>query len=189
MFIQIIVLKTIGIDFRIKKVTINKEEYLVQIWDTAGQERYRTITKNFFREANGLVICFDLSNSKSLSKVQEWLNVSMLEYTKGNLSKVLVGTKADLPTFLDEEKLQKYQNDYQIQYFMTSSRTGLNVPETFDYLLNQIHLNLNKKQDSLVFLNGTGKTDEEIQKNINENNFILNKNQEKILNDSAKCRC
>ena len=36
-----------------------------KIWDTAGQERFRTITKSFYKNANGVILVFDLSDYKS----------------------------------------------------------------------------------------------------------------------------
>ena len=35
---------TIGIDFKMKNVTVDGKTVKMQIWDTAGQERFRTIT-------------------------------------------------------------------------------------------------------------------------------------------------
>jgi Ras-related protein Rab-8A len=35
---------------------------LVKIWDTAGQERFRSITEGFYRQANGVVVVFDVTN-------------------------------------------------------------------------------------------------------------------------------
>jgi len=44
---------TIGIDFKIKNVTINGQKVKMQIWDTAGQERFRTITSGTFSNVYG----------------------------------------------------------------------------------------------------------------------------------------
>ena len=35
---------TIGVDFKIKTVSLDGQKVKLQIWDTAGQERFRTIT-------------------------------------------------------------------------------------------------------------------------------------------------
>lgn len=35
---------TIGVDFKIKTISIDGQRVKLQIWDTAGQERFRTIT-------------------------------------------------------------------------------------------------------------------------------------------------
>jgi len=37
-------ISTIGVDFKVRNVTIDGKKIRLQIWDTAGQERFRTIT-------------------------------------------------------------------------------------------------------------------------------------------------
>ena len=37
-------ISTIGVDFKVRTVTIDGKKIRLQIWDTAGQERFRTIT-------------------------------------------------------------------------------------------------------------------------------------------------
>ncbi len=46
----------------------------MQIWDTAGQEKYRTIAKNFYQKANGVIIVFSLDDPDSFDKIESWLN-------------------------------------------------------------------------------------------------------------------
>ena len=49
-------------------------------WDTAGQDRFKTLTSNYFRGADGIIIVFDLSEASSFEGVQGWLN-EMQKYT------------------------------------------------------------------------------------------------------------
>lgn len=35
---------TIGVDFKVKIITVDNVNIKMQIWDTAGQERFKTIT-------------------------------------------------------------------------------------------------------------------------------------------------
>ena len=37
---------TIGIDFKIKTISLGGKRVKLQIWDTAGQEQFRTITRS-----------------------------------------------------------------------------------------------------------------------------------------------
>jgi len=37
-------ISTIGVDFKVRNITIDGKKIRLQIWDTAGQERFRTIT-------------------------------------------------------------------------------------------------------------------------------------------------
>jgi small GTP-binding protein len=42
-------LTTIGVDFKIKTLTIGEKKVKLNIWDTAGQENFRSITRSYFR--------------------------------------------------------------------------------------------------------------------------------------------
>ena len=48
---------------------VDGENYTMQIWDTAGQERFRNITMNYYRGAMGIMIVYDVTNSKSFDDV------------------------------------------------------------------------------------------------------------------------
>ena len=45
---------TIGVDFKIKTISIEGKKIKLQIWDTAGQERFRNITKSYYKGAYGV---------------------------------------------------------------------------------------------------------------------------------------
>ena len=42
--------------------------------DTAGQERFDTITTNYLRGAEGIVVVFDLTRADSVMKAEFWLD-------------------------------------------------------------------------------------------------------------------
>ena len=44
----------------------------VHFWDTAGQERFRSLAQQFFRQAHGMVICFDLTRKDTFFKLRRW---------------------------------------------------------------------------------------------------------------------
>lgn len=54
-------LTTIGIDFKIKTITIGKDKIRLQIWDTAGQEKFKTITQTYYRGAMGIVLTYAIN--------------------------------------------------------------------------------------------------------------------------------
>lgn len=51
---------TIGIDFKVKTLTLNGRKLKMQLWDTAGQDRFRTITKTYYRGSAGIVLVSNL---------------------------------------------------------------------------------------------------------------------------------
>lgn len=54
-------LTTIGIDFKIKTITVGKDKVRLQIWDTAGQEKFKTITQTYYRGAMGIVLTYAIN--------------------------------------------------------------------------------------------------------------------------------
>lgn len=49
-------ISTIGVDFKIKTLTIDHHRVKLQIWDTAGQERFRTITSTYVSACSVVLI-------------------------------------------------------------------------------------------------------------------------------------
>ena len=72
----------------------NSTVITVGIWDTAGQERFESISKLYYRGAKAALVCFDLTNKASFSKVKFW--VEELKAYAPECLIFLVGTKADL---------------------------------------------------------------------------------------------
>uniref|UniRef100_A0A672LPH7 Calcium release activated channel regulator 2A n=1 Tax=Sinocyclocheilus grahami TaxID=75366 RepID=A0A672LPH7_SINGR len=64
---------TVGIDYSVKTLTVDNSQVALQMWDTAGQERYRSITKQFFRKADGVVVVYDVTNEQTFTAVRHWL--------------------------------------------------------------------------------------------------------------------
>jgi len=61
-----------------------------QIWDTAGQERFRSITRAYYRDAEALLLVYDVTNRSSFDNVK----VSWCALTYGN---VYIGQALDHP--------------------------------------------------------------------------------------------
>ncbi|CAF3978246.1 unnamed protein product [Rotaria magnacalcarata] len=55
--------------FRTKKVILDGRRVELSIWDTAGQERYRALGPLYFREANGAILVFDITDEDSFNRV------------------------------------------------------------------------------------------------------------------------
>ena len=66
---------TIGVDYVSTTYTSSSgEEVAVKIWDTAGQERFQSMTRTFYKQANGIVIVFDVTNQESFASVKRWIS-------------------------------------------------------------------------------------------------------------------
>ena len=69
----------------------------LQIWDTAGQERFRCLIPSYLRDCHAILVCFDVTNCRSLDGVMDWIELAQTERL-GRVQKtfiVLVGNKVD----------------------------------------------------------------------------------------------
>ena len=64
---------TIGVDFKLKMIRVDRTDIKLQIWDTAGQERFRNITQTYFRGANAIILAYEINNRKSFSSILTWI--------------------------------------------------------------------------------------------------------------------
>ena len=65
---------TIGLDFVKTDYTAKDgKKVSVKIWDTAGQERFKNITKSFYKNADGIIVAYDVSAKHTYENVQTWV--------------------------------------------------------------------------------------------------------------------
>jgi small GTP-binding protein len=126
---------TIGIDFRIKSVELQGIRLNIQIWDTAGQERFRTITRNYFRGAMGILLMYSITDKETFDNLERW-HRDILFYAEDEIPIALIGTKSDLETQrqVSREEGEKFAADKGLLFFETSAKTGSNVAEAIEAL-------------------------------------------------------
>jgi len=140
---------TIGTSFLVQNVYVGKHKIPIEIWDTAGQERYRCLTRLYYRDANVVLIMFDLSLPIQKKNIYYWINEinENCECTKN----YIIGTKNDLPINLETyKKLINIAQKKQLDFISTSAITRKNINTLFSQIaqtqLPKIKINKNKIQ-------------------------------------------
>jgi len=89
---------TIAVEFGTLLFKFFNEKVLkVQVWDTAGQENFKSMTKMFYRAADCILFCFDLTNRETLNSLIQWHEDVINSITDAErVVMILVGTKSDL---------------------------------------------------------------------------------------------
>lgn len=131
---------TLGIDFITKEVHKSESETIIaKIWDTAGQEKFRTITKSFYKQANGILLVFDLTDRESFDKLHSWVS-NINETAEEDVVKFLVGNKLDIAESraVNREEALKIASEYDMRYFETSAKYKINVHEVFSELIEDV---------------------------------------------------
>ena len=143
---QEIHMSTIGLDYKLKTVQLEDGKMVkIQIWDTAGQDRFRSITKNYYKGAHGIVLIYDVTNKKSFENVSNWIN-QIREEVSDKVTIVLVGNKIDEEEkrVVTTEQGKKMANDIKIMLFECSAKTGVNIDSTFNELVKKTLENYSK---------------------------------------------
>ncbi|KAH7694037.1 Ras-related protein Rab-7a, partial [Aphelenchoides avenae] len=65
---------TVGIEFEAKPITVDGTQYSLQFWDTTGQHDCRAVTAQYYRNAHCCVLVYDITDLKSFSSLDSWLN-------------------------------------------------------------------------------------------------------------------
>ncbi|KAJ8605746.1 hypothetical protein CTAYLR_008475 [Chrysophaeum taylorii] len=123
---------TIGIDFKIKTIDLDGKRVKLQIWDTAGQEQFRTITRSYFRGAQGIVLVYDITDRGTFNSVRSWM-AQINDHADAQVNRVLIGNKADFETArqVSTEEGQRLADEYGVKFFETSAKNDVNVTECF----------------------------------------------------------
>ena len=134
-------ISTIGLDFRTKIVDVEGVPVRLQVWDTAGQERFRTLSKQLFRGAKGIVLVFDITNKKSFDQLNYWIN-SFESYGVREEGVLIIGNKSDLEEQREvkTKDAQSIASDHSYNFIETSAKNGTNVNEAFSMLAREIHI-------------------------------------------------
>ncbi|XP_032043927.1 EF-hand calcium-binding domain-containing protein 4A [Aythya fuligula] len=123
---------TIGIDYQVKSLMVDNTQVALQLWDTAGQERFRSITKQYFRKADGILVMYDVTAECSFTAVRNWMS-SVQEGIEDGAVVFLLGNKMDaaqretrhVPR-VEGERLAK---EYKAVFYECSAMTGYNIME------------------------------------------------------------
>jgi small GTP-binding protein len=130
---------TICLENKVKTINIRGLKAKLQIWDTAGQEKFSSLTKGFFRNTDGILLVFDLTNNKSFNNIKKWIN-EVENNSDNKTKKILVGNKVDKKDNIQVSKIDidNLCKKKKIKYIEVSGKNNTNVNEAFDTLVNLI---------------------------------------------------
>ena len=151
---------TLGIDFKQKNIKLkNGKEIRLKIFDTAGQERYKSVSLSFIKKADGVLLVYDISNKSTFDAINQWIK-SLSDTGKENLPIVLAGNKCDLSDDkrqVSKEEGKQKSEEYNIPFYETSCKDGINIKEVFDKIIDEISFTNKRKSVSTKILNKNGK--------------------------------
>ncbi|CAN8257248.1 unnamed protein product [Cochlearia groenlandica] len=132
---------TIGVDFKIKQLTVGGKRLKLTIWDTAGQERFRTLTSSYYRGAQGIILVYDVTRRETFTNlVDVWGKEIELYSTNQDCVRMLVGNKVDKESErgVSREEGIALAKELKCMFLECSARTRQNVEQCFEELALKI---------------------------------------------------
>jgi len=130
---------TLGVDFRLRTVQVGDKCVKLHMWDTGGQERFRAITPAYYRSVDGIILVYDVTDSRTFDHTSQWL-ADVERYAENSPHIMLVGNKADLESQREvtEQAAQAFADEHKLTFIETSAKTSTNVEAAFLLLTQDI---------------------------------------------------
>ena len=132
---------TIGIENfeKILNLKDSKKKVQLKIYDTSGQERYRSITRNYYKHTDGILLMYDITNGQTFKSLESWIK-EIEERTKPNIPIYLIGNKKELSEereiTYDEGK--EFADKHNFKFFETSTKEDKNVQIILEQIAEDI---------------------------------------------------
>ncbi|XP_041360854.1 dnaJ homolog subfamily C member 27-like [Gigantopelta aegis] len=135
-------LATIGIDYGVTKVNVKDREVKVNIFDMAGHPIFYEVRNEFYRDTQGALLVFDVSDRSSFEALDSWLSEMLSEMgDKAEAENVVVcvcANKIDKKRAVDELEGRMWADSHRFHYFETSAQTGEGVNNVFQTLFDGV---------------------------------------------------
>jgi Ras-related protein Rab-21 len=111
----------------------------VSVWDTAGQERFHALGPLYYRDADGAVLVYDITDEQSFNRVKEWVK-ELKKMLGEDITLAIAGNKADMEKsrHVDKEEALRYAASIGASHHLTSAKTGAGIGEAFTDLLKRV---------------------------------------------------
>ena len=127
---------TVGIDFLTKNVFLEDKTIRLIMWDTAGQERFKSLIPSYLKNANCVILTYDITERSSFNALGKWLSDIKDNVVEGTFI-ILCGNKIDLNNkrVITKEEGEKFAKENNIAFAETSATTGQGIEKLFITIL------------------------------------------------------
>lgn len=128
-------MSTVQAAFASKRIQCDGQDIELQIWDTAGQEKFHALSPMYYRNSNGAMLVYDITDAQSFQRVKHWNN-ELRQILGHSVCIIIVGNKVDLELSrtVEMETAESYASSVGVPYRETSAKENLGIDEVFEEL-------------------------------------------------------
>ncbi|KAL7524367.1 hypothetical protein ACHAXR_002036 [Thalassiosira sp. AJA248-18] len=137
-----IYIPTIGVDYGVKAASKkmndgNMLDIKIDFFDLSGDTDYYEVRNEFYSNADGVLLMFDVTSKQSFESLTNWLEeAAKFGLSQDGTTLVVMGNKIDqYPRAVTEQEGTSFAMQNNAVYFETSAKTGVGVEDVFDYIL------------------------------------------------------
>jgi len=125
-------ISTIQASFLTKRLNVDNRRIGLAIWDTAGQERFHALGPIYYRDSNGALLVYDITDRDSFVKVQSWVK-ELRKMLGDGVVLAIAGNKADLERnrVVSIEEAESYAASVGAKHYSTSAKLNKGLEELF----------------------------------------------------------
>ena len=132
-------ISTIGVDFGVKPVQIYDYQVKVNFWDLSGHPEFFEVRNEFYKDTQGAMLVYDISNRKSFEALNMWLKeAAKFAGSTSGIVFVVCGNKSDKKRVVPEAEGRQWADQHGFRFFETSAKSGENVGEMFEFLFTAV---------------------------------------------------
>lgn len=155
---------------------------MLNVWDTAGEEKYHALAPNYYRDANGALLIFDITKIESFNLIEKWIQEIKSVVASDSFQIIICANKYDLISYsqVTEDDIKKLAENYEADYVCVSAKENTNVHDSFSLLAGKI-LSSNLMRTQSIRKKKTIKVDKRSM-SMNSDNRVV-----KTKSDSSCC--
>ncbi|KAG2392690.1 hypothetical protein C9374_011415 [Naegleria lovaniensis] len=130
---------TIQATYLQKDLKVGDQNVCLSVWDTAGQERFHALGPIYYRNADGALLVYDITDQDTFERAKTWV-MELRKVLGDDIIITIAGNKCDMikQRQVSEEQALEYARSVGANHLLTSAKANKNVAESFLDLTKRI---------------------------------------------------
>jgi len=146
---------TVSASYMDKKLNFGSESVHLSVWDTAGQERFHALGPIYYRDADGALLVYDITDGESFAKVQQWVR-ELRKIVGHDIVLAIAGNKIDLERqrAVAQDQAVSFSQAVGASHHLTSAKLNRGLDDVFTALATRMVKKRKESQNAAMLMDG-----------------------------------